>query len=160
MCISYWSISILHYNDVIMNMIVSQITSLYSTVYSRRRSKKTSKLRVTGLFVWNSPVTGEFPTQRASNAENVSIWWRHHGTNYDTTIPTIYFMMMIPQIWKRHVYQLKYLCVVCLRSAYVPSYLKVRINFHKWILALTPFMNQNRHVFVKSVYVYIYIYIC
>ena len=25
------------------------------------------------------PVTGEFPTQMASNAENVSIWWRHHG---------------------------------------------------------------------------------
>ena len=23
--------------------------------------------------------TGEFPTQRASYAENVSIWWRHHG---------------------------------------------------------------------------------
>ena len=22
--------------------------------------------------------TGEFPTQRASNVENVSIWWRHH----------------------------------------------------------------------------------
>ena len=22
--------------------------------------------------------TGEFPTQRSSNAENVSIWWRHH----------------------------------------------------------------------------------
>ena len=22
--------------------------------------------------------TGEFPTQMASNAENVSIWWRHH----------------------------------------------------------------------------------
>ena len=22
---------------------------------------------------------GEFPAQRASNAENVSIWWRHHG---------------------------------------------------------------------------------
>ena len=22
--------------------------------------------------------TGEFPAQRASNAENVSIWWRHH----------------------------------------------------------------------------------
>ena len=26
----------------------------------------------------NSPVTGEFPAQIASNAENVSIWWRHH----------------------------------------------------------------------------------
>ena len=45
----------------------------------RRRSKKTSKLRVTGLCEGNSPGTGEFPAQMASNAENVSIWWRHHG---------------------------------------------------------------------------------
>ena len=44
----------------------------------RRRSKQTSKLRVTGLCVGNSPGTGEFPAQMASNAENVSIWWRHH----------------------------------------------------------------------------------
>ena len=27
----------------------------------------------------NSPVTDEFPAQKASNAENVSIWWRHHA---------------------------------------------------------------------------------
>ena len=33
----------------------------------RRRSKKTSKLRVTGLCAGNSPVTGEFPAQIASN---------------------------------------------------------------------------------------------
>ena len=45
----------------------------------RRRSKKTSKLRVTGLCAGNSPGTGEFPAQKASNAENVSIWWRHHA---------------------------------------------------------------------------------
>ena len=44
----------------------------------RRRSKKTSKLSVTGLCVGNSQGTGEFPAQMASNAENVSIWWRHH----------------------------------------------------------------------------------
>ena len=44
----------------------------------RRRSKKTSKLRVTGLYAGNSPGSGEFPAQRASNAENVSIWWRYH----------------------------------------------------------------------------------
>ena len=43
----------------------------------RRRSKKTSKLRVTGLCL-NSPGTGEFPAQMASYAENVSIWWCHH----------------------------------------------------------------------------------
>ena len=48
-----------------------------------RRSKKTSKLRVTGLRVGNSLETGEFPAQMASNAENVSIWWRHHGNESD-----------------------------------------------------------------------------
>ena len=29
----------------------------------------------------NSPVTGEFPAQKATYAENVSIWWRHHGVS-------------------------------------------------------------------------------
>ena len=47
---------------------------------SRRRSQKISKLRVTGLGEGNSPVTGEFPTPVASNAENASIWCRHHGS--------------------------------------------------------------------------------
>ena len=45
----------------------------------KRWSKKTSKLRVTGLCTWSPPVTGEFPAQMASNAKNVSIWWRHHA---------------------------------------------------------------------------------
>ena len=68
----------LHYNDVTMSAMSSQITRftiVYSTVYTRHRSKKTLKLRVTGLCAGNSPLTGEFPTQRASNAENISIWW-------------------------------------------------------------------------------------
>ena len=43
------------------------------------RAKKIPKTYVTSLCVGKSPVTGEFPTQKASNAENVSIWWRHHG---------------------------------------------------------------------------------
>ena len=47
----------------------------------RRRWKKTSKVRFTGLCAGNSPVTGEFPAQMASNAENVSIWWRYHDQN-------------------------------------------------------------------------------
>ena len=45
----------------------------------RRRSKKTSKLRVTGVCAGNSPGTGQFPAQMPSYAENVSIWWRHHA---------------------------------------------------------------------------------
>ena len=48
----------------------------------RRRSNKISKLRVTGLCAVNSPGTGEFPM--ATNAENVPIWWRHHGVSITT----------------------------------------------------------------------------
>ena len=69
------------YNDVTTSAMASQITTLttvYSTVNSRHRLKKPSMLHLTGLRVGNSPVTGEFPAQWASNAENVSIWWRHH----------------------------------------------------------------------------------
>ena len=45
----------------------------------RCRSKKISKLRVTGLCEGTSPKVGEFPAQRAINAENGSIWWRNHA---------------------------------------------------------------------------------
>ena len=45
----------------------------------RRRSKNISKILVTGLC-GKLPVTGEFPAQMASNAENFSIWWRHHDS--------------------------------------------------------------------------------
>ena len=58
----------------------------------KRRSKKTSKLCVTGLCEGNSRMTGEFPAQRTSNAEDVSIWWRHQEKNVSTfsvcTVPT------------------------------------------------------------------------
>ena len=45
----------------------------------RHRSKKISKLNFTGLCEGTPPVTCGFPSQKVSNAENVSIWWRHHG---------------------------------------------------------------------------------
>ena len=64
------SLAQLHYNDVIMSSMASQITSLTDCsldLFSRRRSKETSKLRVTGLCEGNSPVTGEFPAQSANN---------------------------------------------------------------------------------------------
>ena len=54
------------------------------SLLSRRTSKKTSKLRVTGLCAGNSSVTSEFPAQMGSNAENISIWWRHHGCNHSS----------------------------------------------------------------------------
>ena len=69
----------------------------------RHRSKKISKLWLTGLCAGNSTVTGEFPAQRASNGENVSIWWRHHeSTPEDTLRQKIYTVTMVnilPRCW-------------------------------------------------------------
>ena len=45
------------------------------------------EIRVTGLCAGNSPVTGEYPAQMASNAENVSIWWRHCGISLWWNLP-------------------------------------------------------------------------
>ena len=65
-----------------MRAMASQITSLmivYSTIYSGADQRKhQGSACVTGLCEGNSPVTGEFPSQRASNMENASLWWCHH----------------------------------------------------------------------------------
>ena len=66
-----------HCSDAIMSAMASQITGdsiVHSTVCSGADQRK----RVIGLCDGNSPMTGEFPAQWVSNAENVSIWWRHH----------------------------------------------------------------------------------
>ena len=71
----------IHNNDVIMSAMASKITSLRTftqPLIQAQNKKKTSKLRVTGLCEGNSPVTGEFPAQKASNGRIVSIWWRRH----------------------------------------------------------------------------------
>ena len=67
----------------------------------RRRSKKTSKLRVTDLCVGNSPVTGEFPAQMASYAENPSIWWHHHVGSWMTCL-AVYRKVWHGNIIKKH----------------------------------------------------------
>ena len=61
------------------------LTIVYSTVYSGADQRKHQSSRVTGLCAENSPGTGEFPAQMTSNAENVSIWWRHHDIELTLT---------------------------------------------------------------------------
>ena len=46
--------------------------------FVQKQIKENIKLRVTGICEGNSPLTGELPAQRVSDAENSSIWWRHH----------------------------------------------------------------------------------
>ena len=64
-----------------MSAMASQITKLtviYSTVYSGIDQMKQQSSAPLTFYAGNSPVADEFPAQRACNAENVSIWWRHH----------------------------------------------------------------------------------
>ena len=71
-----------HYSDVIMNERNGVSNHSHFDYLPNRlskcRSNKKTKLCTTGLCEGNSPVTGDFLAQRASNSENVSIWWRHH----------------------------------------------------------------------------------
>ena len=70
-----------HYSDVVMGRwrLKSPASRLFTQPFIQTLIKENIKARVTGLCERNSQVTGEFPAQMASNAENGSIWWRHHG---------------------------------------------------------------------------------
>ena len=126
-----------HYNgrDSVSNHLPQDC--LLNRLY-RRRSKKLSKLRVSGLFAGNSPETGEFPAQIASNAECVSIWWRHHG-----------WVNLYPVIWRNpwrviRLYPKYYRlgkvdsCFVCTSKSYFRDrfdvfFIKMSICFMIWI---------------------------
>ena len=63
-----------------MSAVASQITSV-SIVCSTVGS--CPKQRIYQSFESLAFVTGEFPAQMASDAENISIWWRHHVYGID-----------------------------------------------------------------------------
>ena len=68
-----------HYSEVIMSTMAFQITDI-STVCStvgQVQIKENKKKLCHWPLLGNPPVPGGFPSQRASNAENVSIWWHH-----------------------------------------------------------------------------------
>ena len=58
---------------------ITSVSIVYLTICSCTYQ---AKPRVTGLCEGNSSFTGEFPTQRASNAENVSIWCLDHDLTW------------------------------------------------------------------------------
>ena len=66
-------------SDSVLN---HQLHDCLLTRLFRRRSKKTSKLRVTGLCEGNSPVTGEFPAQRPVTRKNNNTYMIQ-SNNYD-----------------------------------------------------------------------------
>ena len=96
---------LIHYTGVIMTTVASQITSrtvVHSTVYSdadKENIKAPRHWPVCGEFTG----TGEFPAQRASYAENVSIWWRHHGSLSNPLIASRCDLDSILKCWVCHI---------------------------------------------------------
>ena len=63
--------------------VSTSLTIVYSPVYSgadqRKHQSSASLAFVRGVHRWPA----NSPAQMASNAENVSIWWRHHGYSHN-----------------------------------------------------------------------------
>ena len=85
---------LVHCCDVIMGGMVYQITSL-TTIYSgadQRKHQSSASLALVREF------TGDrwIPRTNGNNAENISIWWRHHGlttTLYTTKYASVFLGM-------------------------------------------------------------------
>ena len=138
-----------------MSEMASQITSLtivYSSVYLGPDERKHQKLRVTGSCEGNSPGTDEFPAQRARDAENSSIWWRHH-TMAICEVPgqvdcqeSIIFMLVY---WHRHL-KLNWPRAVdpCLYQITASSFIWVKVWCLFYGKPLSPvFPNYGLHLF-------------
>ena len=71
-----------HYSDVIMRAMASQITGVSivcSTVCSCADQRKHQSSASLAFVQGNPPMTDGFLSERANNAKNISILWRHHG---------------------------------------------------------------------------------
>ena len=77
---SSYRIDIVHYNDVIMSVMASQITGSRLIAHPLIQAMFKENIKAPRYWPLCGEFTGddEFPAQKASNAENVSIWWHHH----------------------------------------------------------------------------------
>ena len=95
----------------------------------RRRSKKTSKLRVTGLC---GELSGDrwIPHTNGPQRGNVSIWWRHHGLRNRC------WFVWPAKIFSLHYYHISsvQLCFVVTRSSITRYRLKHKYMGKKWYL--------------------------
>ena len=74
----------------------------------RSRSRKTSKLRVTGLCAGNSRTKGKL----RGKCENVSIWWRHHVSNNYTHVSRLVLLLWLSIHLSIHILRMTSLALV------------------------------------------------
>ena len=122
-----------------MSAVASQITSV-SIVCSTVGSSPKQRIHQSSESL--AFATGEFPAQMASDAENISIWWRHHVYGLDVNEAMIkFFKSVIRQFGRNHGSITAMLCKI--RKKNRPSSLQWRHNgrvgvsdhrgIHRWI---------------------------
>ena len=127
-----------------MHRSLSQITSLmivYSAVNSDTDQRKHQSSASLAFVGGNSPVTSEFPTQRASYVENVSIWW-HHRVSFEKWchLWTYYyvFYMSTTLAYCHSVRSLQFICLVPLCYS--------DVTWASWQLKLLATLFIQKHV--------------
>ena len=97
-----------HYCEATMSFMAHQITGISmvcSIVCSGIHERKYQSSTSLALCEWNPPVTDGFLSQRASNMENISMPWRHHGThfysNYYSVSTAMFISLCRPNDWRR-----------------------------------------------------------
>ena len=132
--------NIIHYNDVIMGALSSQITSpqLFTQTFIHAQMKENIKAPRHWPLCGDSPVTGEFLAQRDSNAENVSIWWRHHVCKLSRNISTSELSVAFTD-WGRVTHSfINQLTIIGSVNGLSPGRHQTIIWTHAWILLIGP----------------------
>ena len=141
-----FSFALTHYSDVITGAMAYR---LFTQPFVQAQIKQNIKTPPRGHCKRNSPGTGEFLSQRASDAENVSTWWRHHATKYLSYISATLFQILpkyvyeilfglVTDFWRRNAGQkpLSRQHTICLISGEIGS--DLLLNLH-WIVSLMEF---------------------
>ena len=139
-CKISWSLEatrLVHYNDVTMDAIASQITSLmtvYSTIYSdadqRKHQSSASLAYVRGIHHWPVNSLHKWPVMR----KKVSIWWRRHGLNcriafkFDSTSAAV-----LPKCLANFKAKLQFRIQISRLRDFTRSYEKTSYRILKWV---------------------------
>ena len=120
--------------DIKMASQITGVSIVYATVCAaagqRKHQSSASLAFLRGIHRWRS----EFPAQRASNAQNVSIWWLHHNSISTVIMSYFYFAF---------VYTLLYCCrsILCrLAISYT--------SFESWRCLLVLLSKLACHIFI------------
>ena len=92
-----------HYSFALMSAMASKspASPLFTQPFIQSQIKENIKAPRHWLLCGDSPLTGEFPTQRASNVENVSISWRQNIIHVGLASISLIILGLLPFVLPR-----------------------------------------------------------